>query len=89
MNELIKQNLYDGFKTMGILKYFEIDELNEQRKLCVEIDGDYWHNLEERKKRDSLKDKKLKEWGYTVLRFWEHEIYENLDSCILKIKENL
>jgi len=88
-NELIKQNLYEGFKSMGIVKYFEIDELNEQKKLCVEVDGDYWHSLDERKKRDFLKDKKLKEWGYTVLRFWEHEIYENLENCIIKIKQKL
>jgi len=53
-------------------------------KLLIECDGIYWHkdNLYDRKK-----DRVLQRKGYTVYRFTDKEIIEDLDSCIQEIRE--
>ena len=50
--------------------------------------ADFWEkkilrNIE----RDKEVNKKLKEEGWTVLRFWDKEIKNNLEQCIDKIVE--
>lgn len=43
----------------------------------------YWQEKIERNiKRDEKYTKELLEGGWRVLRFWEHEIYSELDKCI-------
>ncbi len=56
--------------------------------ICIFADGDYWHNLPGRIKRDKYINKQLKEMNYIVLRFWEHEILSNVDECLKTIKTN-
>ncbi len=56
-------------------------------KVIIYCDGDYWHNLPDAIKKDKRQNKCLKEMGYKVLRFWEHEINKNLNYCIETIKE--
>lgn len=88
-NEMIKRNLYDGFMTSQQLYYFEIDELNIEKKICLEIDGDYWHSLPKRIIQDKRKDTFLKNKGFTVIRIKEYDIYNNLDICIKKLENIL
>jgi DNA mismatch endonuclease (patch repair protein) len=70
--------------------------------ICIFTDGCYWHGCEQcldRNKHESwIKSKKVKDliitqWlyneGYIVLRFWEHEINNNIDDILQKIKEGL
>lgn len=54
--------------------------------LIVEVDGDYWHNLPKVKIRDKKQTKFLESKGYKVLRLWEHEIKNNIDGCLNKVK---
>jgi len=55
--------------------------------ICIFADGDYWHRRFGAKERDEYVNKKLKEQGYKVLRFWESEINDNLTNTINIIKE--
>jgi len=63
-------------------------------KLLIYCDGCYWHgcpiHFPERQK-ERLKDiritRELEKAGYIVLRFWEHEIIENVSGCVDKIEE--
>jgi len=55
--------------------------------ICIFADGDYWHNLEKGKKRDKYVNRKLKQMGYVILRFWEHQINKDLTGCLNKIIE--
>ena len=55
--------------------------------LIVECDGDYWHNRPEVIRKDNRKNGYIKSRGYKLLRLWENEIKNNLQSCISKIKE--
>ena len=86
-NGMIKGGLYDGFKTSQRLFYFEIDELNMFLKLCLEIDGDYWHSLPKKQIADKRKNTYLKNKGFTVLRIKEKDIYKDIDKCINRIRE--
>lgn len=46
----------------------------------------YWQGKIERNiKRDKKYNKMLKEKGYKVIRFWEHEIETNLNACVKEI----
>lgn len=52
----------------------------------------YWdEKIKKNRKRDQQVDQELVDQGYTVLRFWEHEIRNNLkdvlntiDACVLQ-----
>ena len=90
--ELIKKYKLE-YKYTGNAKYW-IEKINPDfvnsngKKIIIEVYGDYWHNLPQRKKKDKLKDKKLKEYGWKKLVLWEKEINNNNDEYILnKIKE--
>jgi very-short-patch-repair endonuclease len=58
------------------------DETNHQVDLfiepniCIEVDGDYWHNRPESKIRDAFINRDLEIKGYKVYRFWEHDIID-------------
>ena len=56
-------------------------------RLAIYTDGDYWHNLPIVKNRDEKQNRILKQKGYRVFRFWEHEINKSVSECINKIKE--
>jgi len=53
--------------------------------VCIFCDGDYWHNLPNMKVRGIFVTEGLEKDGYIVLRFWEHEINDELDICLKKI----
>lgn len=57
--------------------------------ICIFADGDYWHNLPTSKEKDQKITNELKNLGYKVLRFWEHEIVNNIDNCINTIEVEL
>ena len=54
--------------------------------ICIFADGNYWHNLPNAQEKDKKVTEELQKQGYMVLRFWEHEINNNPDECINKIK---
>lgn len=72
------------------------------KKILIEIDGDYWHcnpnsKFSEPKyaaqfsnlKQDEIKNKWCTDNGYKLLRFWESDINNNLDSVIEILKKEL
>lgn len=56
-----------------------------QPNICVYADGDYWHNRPEAILKDDRQNIMLKNLGYKVYRFWEHEINKNVSECMDKI----
>ena len=57
--------------------------------ICVFADGNYWHNYPEGRGKDQEIMNILQWQGYRVLRFWEHEINENLEDCLDKIQREM
>ena len=41
--------------------------------------------IERNMQRDRFVNKQLTEMGYTVMRFWEHQVKENLDACVNQV----
>lgn len=79
---------------------YQCDLFVKSFNLIIEVDGDYWHgnvkipkfkNLNkhqiERRKKDKLRTKELREKGYNVLRLWESDIEKMvLEDFVQKIK---
>ncbi len=84
-NELKKRNI-EFIQQIMILNKYKIDFLIEDF-IVVEADGDYWHCLPNIKIKDDKRDAILKEKGFELFRFWEHEIRKDVSKCVDKIVE--
>lgn len=51
---------------------YSLDVANPKLKICVELDGEYWHNF--RKEQDKKRDKLLRKRGWQVKRFSANRI---------------
>lgn len=56
------------------------------QKVCIEIFGDYWHNLPKQIKKDKEKLEILKKFGWKRIVIWEHEL-KNPINILDKIKK--
>lgn len=52
-----------------------------EARLVIELDGDQ-HALDAAPARDAKRDADLESEGWTVLRFWNHEVYDNIDGVL-------
>ena len=59
-----------------------------KRKLVIEVDGGY-HNEPQQQQNDLWRTEFMESKGYTVLRFKNEEISNNLSEVIMRIKEQL
>ncbi|GMO53075.1 MAG: very short patch repair endonuclease [Treponemataceae bacterium] len=60
----------------------------EIRKETIKTNRDYWiSKIERNMARDIANERKLKNMGWTVIRFWGKEIKNNLNDCVNEIKE--
>lgn len=72
------------------LRYsFILDFAFPDQKIAIEVDGTAYHTSREARKRDAFKNMILEKLGWKVFRFWDHEIYDSLDSCINKVLKEL
>ncbi|WP_373283719.1 endonuclease domain-containing protein [Psychroflexus salis] len=58
---------------------------NHQLKLCIEVDGEY-HNSKEQREHDSKRDEFLRFNGITTIRFTNHEIENQIEVVMNKLK---
>jgi very-short-patch-repair endonuclease len=65
-----------------------LDFAEHGAKLVMEIDGSQ-HGLANHRIRDEMRDKLLTAEGYTVLRFWNHELNEHFGAVIETILREL
>jgi len=87
-DELRKKNI-EFEKHKSLLKKYVVD-LFVKPNIVIECDGCYWHNClihfpekhKERRKRDELKSSELQKHNYIVLRFWDHEINDDIKKCV-------
>jgi chorismate synthase len=87
--ELRNRNI-DGFKfrRQHPVAGFIPDFVCLDKKLIIEIDGEY-HNKEEQKKYDEARTGWLKENEYRLLRFTNEEVLKQKDTVIQRIREAL
>ena len=73
------------FRQQHIIEDFIVDFYCNEYKVTIEVDGDY-HNVEKQIKSDAERTARLKELGYTELRFSNEEILCDIDNVLKKIK---
>ena len=82
-----KQSGYK-FRRQHVIKQYIADFINLKYKLIVEIDGKY-HFYDEQIIKDEERTRDLEQWGYTVIRFTNEEIFNHREEVIKKIKETI
>lgn len=60
----------------------------EERRLDIEVDGQRYHQDwdGELTRSDQLRNERLIELGWDVMRFWVYEVRDNLDDCVGRVK---
>jgi len=62
----------------------------DERKLRIKSNAEYWiKKIERNIERDTENNIALKNIGYTVIRFWDHQIMKDIQSCLSEIKAYL
>lgn len=60
----------------------------KQKKLRIKANRKYWISKIERNiQRDKKNKRKLLKMGWTVIRFWQHQINRGVEACIMEIKK--
>ena len=72
-------------------RYLDLALDPEGRKINIEIDGRRWHTdaSGNRKVGDILRDREMKARGWKVLRFWVHELANDMEGCVERIEREL
>jgi len=64
---------------------YVVDFVNFEKKVVVELDGGQ-HALDP---GDNIRDEWLRAEGYKVLRFWDNQVFSNLEGVLEKIRDAL
>jgi very-short-patch-repair endonuclease len=59
------------------------------RKLNIEVDGERYHRNWDGElcRRDQIRNQRMIELGWDVMRFWVYEVRDDMDGCIRRVKE--
>ena len=84
----LRAHRFEGlkFKRQKPIGRYIVDFICVERRLIIEIDGGQ-HS--EQVKYDHDRDTWLRSQGYTVLRFWNHEVMQQLESVLEQIRLSL
>jgi len=91
--EFYTQLYLSGVKTLPqyrVEKYaLDLAIIDGERKLDIEIDGERYHRNwnGELCYRDQIRNQRMFELGWDVMRFWVYEIRDDLQSCIDRVKK--
>lgn len=81
---LRRKQLSVSFRRQHPIKPFIVDFACVSLKLGIELDGES-HVGQENELYDAKRTQYLESQGWTVLRFWNHDIYEHLDETVERI----
>lgn len=61
---------------------------SDDRQLVIEIDGERYHSnwTGELCRRDQMRNSRMIELGYDVVRFWVYEVRDDMDGCLRRLK---
>ena len=72
------------FRRQQPIGNYIVDFVSFEKRIIVELDGGQ-HATE--KKRDRIRDERLTEDRFTVLRFWNNDVLENIDAVLEIIRK--
>ena len=76
------------FKRQQPIGDYIVDFICKEAKIIIEIDGGQ-HNEPENIEYDKTRTEYLNNLGYKVVRFWNNEIYENIEGVVLRLREEI
>lgn len=93
-NTRIERDLQQFLTELGVKYETQVALIGQpdifiEPNICIFADGDYWHTLEKQMSRDAHVNSQLQELGYTVYRFWEHDIVNRPDFIRKQLYELL
>lgn len=86
-NEFKRRNI--PYVKQYAVNMFAADFYLPDYNLIIECDGDYWHSLDHQITKDKRKNSHYQTLGYSVYRYWEHEIKEDVSACVDDILHNI
>ncbi len=72
------------FRRQVPIRHYIADFASHRLRIVVEIDGGQ-HSFE----RDALRTKVIETEGYRIIRFWNNEVMENGDGCLIRLGQFL
>ena len=59
------------------------------RRLAIEVDGERYHRNWDGElcRRDQIRNERLMELGWDVMRFWVYQIRDDLENCIARVQK--
>lgn len=82
IRKILTDNNYQFTTNIPLLNLCIPDIVFKTEKVIIQCDGDYWHDYPNGTDKDYTQDKILKQNGWQVIRFWEHEINNDIDGCL-------
>jgi very-short-patch-repair endonuclease len=90
--------LYQALYKAGIrtIPQYPIDQyvldlavIDGERRLDIEVDGERYHRnwTGELCRRDQIRNQRMYELGWDVIRFWVYEIRDDMDGCVERVKK--
>ena len=73
------------FRRQQPVAKFIVDFVSFDKRIIIELDGGQ-HASEDVKAKDDKRDRFLSENGFKVLRFWDNEVFENLEGVLETIR---
>jgi very-short-patch-repair endonuclease len=67
------------FRCQALISPFIVDFASRKAKLVIELDGGQHDRQQE---ADARRTAYIEARGYRVLRFWNHEVFENIDGVL-------
>lgn len=72
-------------RSQVVIPPYIVDFCIPDRQLVIEIDG----GQHSESAYDRRRDRRLRRRGYTIVRFWNNDIRENLDGCLEHLRNHL
>ena len=76
------------FKRQSPIGKYVVDFICHERKLIIELDGGQ-HNENKNIENDIERTNFLESLGFKVIRFWNNDIYKNIDGVITEIEKHI
>ena len=77
-----------GFRRQMPIGNFIVDFACAEHRLIVEVDG-IQHAEDQTQRDDARRTRYLEHQGWRVIRFWNHEVLEDIDGCCQHILATL
>jgi very-short-patch-repair endonuclease len=74
------------FRRQRPIASYVVDFYCHEARLIIEVDGG---QHADQVAQDLARTRDLKELGFHVIRFWNNEIFENIEGVLERIRENL